>query len=219
MLGRTKSAMDIDPSVPLLGQFGPRERSRYPAHPPRAPLMSSAPLPDPVPSITLDHPGDESVEMGSSQDSNAMASEEEAGTRVPTPVPDLDALTPLSQGLNRMQSIVSLGPAIPSTPPPPPVAEPQRASAELLAAVQQHLAVSQEAHGRQLAALAELTQSLRAGMDAVVAEVGRLREEVVKARNEHGRERERDREQERERAEKAPRRRAAQRVRVAQHPR
>ncbi|KAI0643045.1 hypothetical protein C8Q79DRAFT_203656 [Trametes meyenii] len=127
-LGRTKSEMEIDgPSNNQRTNTSPRVVfSPFPSiiHPesPSTPHISHrppTPFYTPCSSLPSEVNADDEhlVDMGSSQDSQVshmsfsesetMDSEDLPGTREPTPVPEL----PPTQGLQKMQSIVLLGPA------------------------------------------------------------------------------------------------------------
>ncbi|KAI0671063.1 hypothetical protein C8Q78DRAFT_834384 [Trametes maxima] len=193
-LSRTKSEMDVDGPSNGQGTHAPARvvfsqlSTIIPTEPPSTPhIPRRPPTPFYTPSASsTSSPDDDDehiVDMGSSQDSQVshmsfsetMDSEDLPGTREPTPVPEL----PQTQGLQKMQSVVFLGPATTSVPPcsptPPLTRTPSSDQGEFL---QKYLLTTQKAQAQQLEALTELARSISQGMSMLTQEVNSLKEEV-----------------------------------------
>ncbi|KAH9891978.1 hypothetical protein C8Q73DRAFT_701881 [Cubamyces lactineus] len=201
-IGRTKSAMDIDPSthhavaqslalnppiyrqthttysVPVVDE---REPTPFP-YTSSSDCVDNLPSPYSRPLSPVSLPDEDYMATSQSSHSSIMTledmdSEELAGTRESTPVADVSQI----QGIHRMESIVALGP-VGSTAPVVPAgpSHSQEPKPGWEAVLQHHLTMVQEMQARQFDALAELTRSIQGGMVSMAAELRAFREEVQK---------------------------------------
>ncbi|KAI9064691.1 hypothetical protein FKP32DRAFT_1602889 [Trametes sanguinea] len=202
-LGRTKSAMDIDSSASQDSSRGSQLLlpTRYqPLH--VAPGLQLTPLPsfedlgpNALPPVLPPDVEEEAMNFSQLTESQLCSSqimdsdsddEAVAATRESTPMPE----EPPTQGLNRMESIVNLGPVVAndSLSVATEAKKQQLSDADarvqaLEAFLERHLVLARETqqlHTQQLATLAASTELTRLGWQAIAQELGALKEEFRK---------------------------------------